>query len=347
MKGLIVDQEGKLSIRELSKPKISEYQALVKVLSCGVCNGTDLKLIHRNFKNFDTYPAVLGHEGVGKVVELGSKVKGFQLGDHVLLPFLEGMTDGYHSGWGAYAEYAVVNDWKAMAECGKGFGTAEFSEGPYAQQVVPQSIDPVDASMIVTFREVLSATKRFGFTANSSVVIFGAGPVGLCFTKFSKLLGLGPVIVFDILDEKLKEATCMGADFVFNSTVVDVKEEVLKICPEGVDFSVDAVGINQLINQSMELVKYNGKICCYGISPKLGMELDWSRAPYNWTLQFVQWPSKQEEAEAHTQVINWIEMGVIRPKDFISDVIPFEQIIDAFKMVEEKQAKKKIIISFE
>jgi len=212
--------------------------------------------------------------------------------------------------------------------------------------VVPKDINPIGAAMIVTFREVLSAMKRFGFKENNSLVVFGAGPVGLCFTKFAKLLGLGPVIVFDIVEEKLSEAASMGADYTFNSLSNNVKEEVRNICPEGVDFVVDAVGINQLINQGMELVKNNGKICCYGISPKLGVELDWSKAPYNWSLQFIQWPSKLEESEANTQIINWIRMGVLNPDDFISDVIDFEKILDAFKMVEERKAKKKIVIKF-
>ncbi len=346
MKSLVVDKNGSLSIEEVPVPKFTDYQVLVKMESCGVCNGTDMKLIHRNFKGFDTYPAILGHEGVGRVVEKGSKVKSFEIGDSVLLPFLEGMTEKYYSGWGAYSEFAVVGDWKAMASEGKGPGTPEFSEAYYAQQIVPKDINPVSAAMIVTFREVLSACKRFGFKENSSLVVFGAGPVGLCFTKFAKLMGLGPVIVFDIIDEKLQEAAAMGADYVFNSLRVNVKEEVGKICGEGADFVVDAVGVNQLINQAMELIKYNGKICGYGISPKLSMELDWSKAPYNWSLQFLQWPSKLEESEAHTQIISWIRMGVINPDDFISDIIEFDNILEAFKMVEDRKAKKKIVIKF-
>ncbi len=346
MKSLVVDKNGKLSMEDVPVPKYNEFQVLVKMESCGVCNGTDLKLIHGDFKGFDTYPAVLGHEGVGRVVEKGSKVKSFEIGDSILLPFLEGKTGEYHSGWGAYSEYAVIGDWKAMVEGGKGPGTPDFFEAYYAQQVVPKDINPISASMIVTFREVLSAMKRFGFGENNSLVVFGAGPVGLSFTKFAKLLGLGPIIVFDIVEEKLQEAVSMGADHVFDSQQVDVKEEVRKICPDGVDFVVDAVGINQLINQAMELVKYNGKICCYGISPKLNMELDWSKAPYNWSLQFIQWPSKLEEAKAHIQIINWIRLGVLDPDDFISDVIEFDKVIDAFKMVEERKAKKKIVIKF-
>ena len=346
MKSLAVDKNGKLSIVEIPIPKYGEHQALVKMESCGVCNGTDMKLIHGNFKGYGDYPAILGHEGVGRVVELGSKVRSFKKGDCVLLPFLEGMTEGYHSAWGAYSEYAVVGDARAMAEDGKGPGTPGFSEAYYAQQVVPESISPVSAAMIVTFREVLSAARRFGFKENSSLVVFGAGPVGLCFTRFASILGMGPITVFDIVDAKLKEATAMGADHVFNSNSVNIKEEIGRIYGDGVDFVLDAVGINQLINQAMELVKYNGKICCYGISPKLDMQLDWSKAPYNWTLQFIQWPLKLEEAEAHRQVINWIEAGIINPDDFISDVVKFENIIDAFKMVEERKALKKIVIKF-
>lgn len=346
MKSLAVDKNGTLSVVEIPVPKYSDYHVLVRMESCGICNGTDLKIIHRAFKNFDTYPSLLGHEGVGRVVEKGRYVKSFKVGDVIMAPYLEGMSGEYYSGWGAFSEYAVVGDWKAMAEDGKGPGTPEFSDLYYPQQIVPEDINPVSASMILTFREVLSAVKRFGFTANSSLVIFGAGPVGLSFIKFSKLLGLDPVIVFDVVDEKLQDALHMGADYVFNSQKVDVKKEVRSICKDGVDFAVDAVGVNQLINQSMELVKFNGKICCYGISPKLNMELDWSKAPYNWTLQFVQWPSKSEEAEAHTQIVNWIRMGVLNPDDFISDIFEFDRILDAFKLVEEKKARKKVVIKF-
>jgi len=349
MRTLVVDTHHDLSIREVSMPKYNECQALVKMQSCGVCNGTDLKLIHGNFKNFNTYPATLGHEGVGKVVEVGTKVKTIKAGDIVLLPFVEEKLDDVYSGWGSYSEYAVVGDAEAYIANGMGPGTPEFSEVYFAQTVIKpeDKVDPVEASMIVTFREVLSAIRRFQFQPNESVLVFGAGPVGLCFTKFSKLLGLKTVITTDIDDEKVAFAKTMGADYAFNSRIIDINAEVKKLFPEGIDYVVDAVGINELINQAMEVIKYNGKICCYGISPQLGMTLNWSKAPYNWTIQFVQWPSKKEEAEAHAQVMAWINLGVLKPKDFISDVFDFDHIIDVFKLVEKpKSGTKKIVIKY-
>lgn len=345
MKALTVDKQGKLAFAEISKPTYNEYQALVRMRSCGVCNGTDTKIIHGTFKNFDTYPAVLGHEGVGEVVECGSKVCGMKPGDLVLLPFLEETIDGYYSGWGAFSEYAVVGDVKAYEADGKQVP----SEGYYAQTVLSpdDKVDAVSASMIITFREVLSAIRRFGFETNHNVVIFGAGPVGLCFTKFCKLLGLSNVITIDIDDEKVAVAKKMGADIVFNSTKVDVNKEIRTLFPDGVDYVVDAVGINALINQAMELVSYNGKICCYGISPKLQMELDWSKAPYNWSLNFVQWPSKKEEADAHSQIMAWINCGVLDPMDFISHVFPFERAMEAFEKIERRDTDiKKMVVEF-
>ena len=349
MKSLVVDENGALEFRELQMPQYGECQALVRMLSCGVCNGTDTKIIHRNFKNFDTYPASLGHEGVGEVVEVGAKCVSLKVGDRVLLPFLEEATDGVTPGWGAFSEYAVVGDAQAYIQNGMGPGTSHFSEGYFAQTVLKPTdkVDAVGASMIVTFREVLSAIRRFGLQPNKNVLIFGAGPVGLCFTRFCKLLGLNTVITVDVIDEKVALAKEMGADHAFNSKTVEINAKVRELFPEGLDYAVDAVGVNALINQAMELIKYNGKICCYGISPKLGMDLDWSKAPYNWSLDFVQWPSKLEEAEAHNQIMAWINAGLLDPHAFISHVFDFKDAKKPFALIEAHDPSiKKMVVKF-
>lgn len=349
MKALTVDAQGVLSVQEFPIPSYGPCQALVKMRSCGVCGGTDMKLIHHTFKDFDTYPAILGHEGVGEVVAIGEKVENLHKGDLVLLPFLEEKIGEYTPGWGAYSEYAVVGDAQAYIRCGMGPGTPQWSEGYLAQTVLSQKdhVDVVGAAMIITFREVLSAIRRFGLRPNQNIVVMGAGPVGLCFTRFLKLLGMKTVITTDVLDEKVKTARKMGADYAFNSANCDVAKEVRTLFPDGVDAVVDAVGINALLNQAMEMICYNGKICGYGISPQLSMNLDWSNAPYNWNLHFVQWPSKAEEAQAHEQIMAWINLGVLNPRDFISDIIPFSRVIDAFELIEKRlPATKKIVIEF-
>lgn len=344
MKTLVVNKDGSLEIREVAKPSITSKQALVKMVSCGICNGTDAKIIHRAFKGIglEQYPLVLGHEGVGEVVELGSEVTSYHIGDKVLLPFLDADPDTMGelgSAWGAFSEYAVVNDTAA-------FGSAGAPECAYAQTVLPDWIDAVDGAMIVTLREVLSSIKRFGIGANNSVAIFGCGPVGLTFIRFMSLLGVHPIIAFDVKDEKIEEALRMGADYAFNSKKSDPKTEILQICSGGVQFVLDAVGMLSLINQSMEFICDQGKMCCYGISPKSSMEINWEKAPYNWQLQFQQFPNKIEEGEATNQILAWIRTGVIDLKDYISDYFKWDEILHAFEKLEKREISKKGIVAF-
>ena len=349
MKTLVVDNQGKLSFAEVPVPECGEYQALVKTVACGICNGTDMKLIHGQFKGYDyehDYPMMLGHEAVGRVVSVGSKVCSYKEGDYVLLPFADPAGE-YHSAWGAYSEYGIVNDVKALVRDGIAENNALFPECAWAQTVLPPEIDPVDAAMIITLREVLSSIKTFGIKANQSVAIFGCGPVGTTFIKFMSLLGVHPIIAFDIDEKKMAVAKANGADYAFNSKTDDVRAVVRDICPEGVDYVLDAVGMLGLINQGMELIKNRGKICCYGISPKCQMELDWSKAPYNWNLCFQQFPSKKEEGEATNQILAWLRAGAISLKDFISDYVAFEDVIEAFEKVQRREIALKCIVRYE
>ncbi len=347
MRALVVENDGRLGIRDFPIPLPNDYQVLVRMISCGICNGTDLKLINRKLMGFDTYPAILGHEGVGTVVKKGKKVVSFEIGDNIIKPRLYEPIDGYYPGFGGFSEYGLVNDLKALAKDGIRPGTKVFSESEAdcTRQIIPPDFDPISSAMINTFCEVLSAFRNFGFQAGESIVIFGCGAVGQTFTRFASISGLSPIIVCDIKEPKLKTAQAMGADNTINSKEEDVKKRVLEICPKGVDYVVDAVGCTGIINQGMKLIKFNGKICVYGISTDLHMQLDWSRGPHNWSLQFIQLPTYKDEAEALSQVIDWIKNGVLVQEDFITDVVDFDDVIDAFDLVMRGKAGK-IIVKF-
>lgn len=343
MKTLIVERDGSLAVKEVSMPEYNDCQALVKTISCGICNGTDAKLIHRSFKGFgaDKYPLTLGHEAVGRIVAIGNKVTTYRVGDIVLLPFA-GPMDGYESGWGGYSEYGVV--------CDPNWDEAAYGPVPecaFAQTVLEPAVDPVKGAMIITLREVLSSIKRFGMQPGDPVVVFGCGPVGLTFIRFMHLLGIGPVFALDIVEEKLQDAIQNGADYAFSSKDDTYRAKVREVCPEGVPFVLDAVGVSAIINLAMGLLCDQGKMCCYGISANLSTTVDWTDAPYNWSLQFQQFPSKREEGEAHAQVMQWLHNGDISLDDFISDIFDFSDILGAFELLEQRKIAKKGIIRYE
>ena len=343
MKTVVVAKDGKVTVEELNKPKYNEYQALVKTIACGIC-GTDVKLLHRTFKGFpeSVYPIMLGHEGVGEVVELGAKVKSFKLGDKVLLPFVDPDPEnlpGLGSGWGAMSEYAVVCDPEAPWPDGA-------PDCAFAQTVLDDDLDPVDAVMLVTFREVLASIRFFGIQPQDSVVVFGCGPVGLTFIKFMSLLGVKNLIACDISPEKLAQAEAYGATHLINSKEQDVKAEVRKIFPEGVDYVLDAAGSPAIVNQGMHLIRDRGAVLCYGVPEKEEITIDFSPADYNFRDIYQQMPRKREEGAAHAQVMEWIRSGQLNIKDFISDYFTLDQAVEALDRLLDRKIMKKGIIKF-
>lgn len=345
MKALVVDRNSQLSMMELTRPRFQENQALVRMLACGVCNGTDGKLIHHHFKGIgaEQYPLMLGHEGVGEVIETGSAVRGLKIGDRVLLPF-NGAIDGIQSAWGAFAEYAVVTDAEAIRQ--QPGASPDLIGLAEAQTVLPDSIDPVDAVMIITFREVLSSIQKFGIGPDDTVVVFGCGPVGLTFIRLLSLSGVYKIVAVANRDDRIPAAQAMGARLAINGSTEDVAQVVRTHFPDGASHVIDAVGSSGIINQAMPLLKDHGKICCYGISSNTAAQIDWSLAPYNWALVFQQFPAKAEEASVHGQVLDWMKIGKLDARAFISDVIPFERCLDAFQLLEEKKINKKCVITF-
>ena len=343
MKTVIVDQNGKLSMAEVGLPRLEPWQARTRTIANGIC-GTDVTLIKGKFKGveLDSYPVMLGHENVGEVVEVGADVKTFRVGDRVILPFVDEDRENvgpYGSAWGAMCQYCVVNDPAALPQ-------GVESEVAPAQRVLPEDIDPVDAVMLVTFREVLSAVRHFGIGPGDPVVVIGAGPVGLTFLKMCKLTGAGPVIAVVRNEEKARNARETGADVVLNSRETDVEAEVRRLVPGGVPYVIDAVGSQDVINQAMGLICDRGMLCCYGVPKQQELHIDFSKADYNWILNFQQMPRKDEEAAVHDELLAWIREGKLNLKDFISDYYPFDRAVQAYQDAVDHKIQKKAIVVF-
>ena len=342
MKTLIVKEDKSLAIGEVPKPEITEYEALVKMIACGICNGTDAKIIEGKFKGLEKYPLMLGHEGVGRVEAVGEKVTNYKIGDIVLLPFANDSRDAHTSGWGAFSEYATVYD----AAVGAAAGLIDDTHFSWGQSIVPTDIDATDAAMVITLREVLASIRTFGITADSCVVVYGCGPVGVTFTKFMHLLGVKELVVVDRLAQKREIALENGACAYLNGAEVDVVAEIRAKYPNGVDFVIDAVGHESIVNEGLKLIRDRGEVCVYGVPATTKLNLDFHDAPYNWKVVFQQMPSKFEEGEAHEQVLEWLRNGDVVLKDYISHYMNFDDVLVAFEMLERREIPLKCIVTF-
>ena len=196
MKSVIATAPGVVEIREIDMPVITPYQALVKTEMVALCNATDSKLIAGHFPGADQFPMALGHENVGIVIEVGSKVRNFKVGDRVIGGLNASFTTpGLNSAWGGFCEYVVVNDFEVLQE--EGLATPEQGcwDSFEIQNAIPADIQPEEAVIACTWREIVGAFKDFRLEPGKKVMVFGAGPVGLSFVKLGKLFGLGQVAV--------------------------------------------------------------------------------------------------------------------------------------------------------
>ncbi|KOS62872.1 MULTISPECIES: zinc-binding dehydrogenase [Lysinibacillus] len=344
MKTLIVNAESELFLKEVPMPTITTKQALVKTLACGIC-GTDATIIKGGFKGFkaSSYPIMLGHEAVGRVEKIGAEVVSYKEGDIVILPFAPTvhLDDGtiVTSGWGAFSEFGVIDDQQAH-------GDDECSEVAYAQQVLPANLLIEEAPILVTLREVYSTIQYFDIKKGATVLVYGSGPVALAFIKLMQLSGIESIAVVVRNGAKEELMRKFGVATIINTENGTVKEQIQKIYPNGVEYVLDAVGNERILNEGLTLLKDRGELLCYGVPKGNQLYLDYEEAPGNWKINFQQMPYKNEEGACHEKVLQWIDEGRLVLRDFLSDVYSFENIMQALEDYLSGKTERKVVIVY-
>ncbi len=191
MKAAVVIKPGVLEVQDVPAPIPGEYDALCEILYGATCTGTDLHLIDGVFPWPPAYPAILGHESVGRVVEVGRGVRNFQVGDLVTRvgspPLPQANLDVC---WGGFSEFGIAGDHWEMRRAGL---PPEKWSGNRVNQVVPPGIDPRAATMIITWRETFSYLMRMGLGNGASLLVVGSGGNGLSFLAHAANLGAAPI----------------------------------------------------------------------------------------------------------------------------------------------------------
>jgi 2-desacetyl-2-hydroxyethyl bacteriochlorophyllide A dehydrogenase len=340
----VVRRFGEIKAEEVPMPTIGEYDALVKIIACAFCNGTDSHIIEGTLPFVSPLPLILGHESVGRVVEIGAKVRNYKIGDVVFRPSVvyKGIPDAPNICWGGFAEYGIVNDNKAFAEDSSGHPISDIKT---MQQIIPEGIDPVEATTLITVKETLSSLLIANFKANQTLLIFGSGPVGMSFALCGRMLGASKVVIVGRRAERLKQTLAFGVDDVINSSTDDVIQKSRELTKgKGFDLVVDAVGDYDLINLAVKCVTHKGIVGQYGVPivPKERFQqfhLDFRGTPGNWSLSFL----NPDEPSTHDIVCGWVKHGLISMKSFITEVMPLKEIDRAYEMVKDRNAIKVIL----
>lgn len=339
MRTVVVTEPGKVEVVDMPAPTPGPYQALVKTKVACLCNATDGKLVAGHFPGVEDYPLVLGHESAGVVEAVGEKVTTFKVGQNAIGGLLFSFADEkYATGWGGFCEYTLLNDHDAMVTDGVADEEHGWFEVAEIQRPVDDDIPLAEAVLLCTWREVYGGFGDFRLEPGQDILIFGAGPVGLSFVKFGKLLGLGNIGVVEPLEWKRQKAIEMGADAIYEPG----SPEIDKLAGS-LDAVIDAVGRPGIINAALPLVKLGGSICVYGVIAEEEFPLQKGKGPYNFNLFIHQWPTRRLEKEAQGPLCDWIRQGKLSASEYLTHEFPIEQIAKAMDVVAKGEAIKVIL----
>jgi L-iditol 2-dehydrogenase len=335
MKAVAATAPGKVEIVEIPLPEPLDYECLVKVRACGLCNGTDLKIIDDEVSTTPVkYPVILGHEGVGEVVQVGKKVKNIRVGEVYLNPggrIMPGTP--FTSMWTNMAEYGVLADTKVMDELG--------IDGPRygGSLLIPPEIDPVDGGVILTLKECLSAIRNFGFQKGQAVLVYGDGPVGLALVNFLRREGASWIGCAGHRPQRLEWiAGRSQPDLLINSHRESVPE---RLAGRRVDLVIDAVGSTAVIREASHLLVPGGRVGVLGVIKNKDASLSLLDLANHSSVHMLNWPYR--EHATHEEIVGLILKGAIRPKDYYSHVMPMNEAPQAVQMIKTRQAFKVVL----
>ena len=261
-----------LLVEDIEVPDPGQNQVLVKVRYSGLC-GSQIGEID-GAKGPDKFlPHLLGHEGAGVVLKTGAGVQTVKEGDHVVLHWRKGL--GLES-------KPPVYQWRGKA-LNAGWVTtfnelAVVSENRVTR--IPNDFDLKLASLlgcaVITGLGIVANDAKV--KSGESVVVFGAGGMGLNVIQAAKVAGASPIVVVDLLDSKLALAKTFGADVVVNSRNEDAREAVARALPKGADVVVDNTGLSPVIELAYELTAPQGRTILVGV-PKAGSRVSIDTMP--------------------------------------------------------------------
>lgn len=264
MKAVVVNQEGNgvEVIDNASVPSVGYGQALVKVECCGVCH-TDL---HVAAGDFGKVPGrILGHEGIGEVVEVGEGVTSLKVGDRTSIAW-------FFKGCG-HCEYCTTGRETLCRSVENGGytvdgGMAEYCVVPADYAVkVPDGLNSAEASSITCAGvTVYKAIKESHVAPGEWIVIYGAGGLGNLAVQYAKRVFNAKVIAVDINNDKLALAKESGADLVINSLETKNVTDVIKEKTDGGAHGAVVVAVAKIaFNQAIDSVRAGGSVVCVAL----------------------------------------------------------------------------------
>jgi len=310
-----------LRMVESPVPTIEPDEILVKVRACGICPTEIRKFTVPNYKPIP-FPVNPGHEWTGDVVQVGSRVEGFEVGWRVVA-----------EGEGGYAEYAKIT----------------ASNLKYTQRL-PENVSYEEGTFVEPLADCLHAVRERATTiAGERVVVVGAGPMGLGIVAVAARSGAN-VMAVEPIDRRRALALEFGAEVVIDPNSESVDDAVLDWTGgRRADVCMATVGIPKVMESCIKLVGERGRVVLFGgggAGQTITIDPNWIH--YN-EISVIgsEWigVGGKEEKDLYRIATEWISDGKVPVNRLISHRFPMSEIHEAYKAIMAGETLKVILLT--
>jgi L-iditol 2-dehydrogenase len=275
MKALVLKEYKKLSYEDVPQPQPGPDEVLVAVKACGIC-GSDVHGMDGSTGRRRP-PIIMGHEAAGVIAGAGAAVKGWATGDRVTFD------STIYCGYCEFCRSGSIN----LCENRRVLGVSceDYRQhGAFAEYVVvpqrilyrlPDTLRFEQAALVEPFAIALHAARRSPPKLNDTVVVIGAGMIGVALVQALSQAGCGRLIAVDMVDDRLERAAQLGATHVLNSAKQDALKEILALTGgKGADLCFEAVGVSATVDLALRCLQKGGAATLVGnVAPKIDFPL--------------------------------------------------------------------------
>jgi L-iditol 2-dehydrogenase len=340
MKKAVMRGPGKLEIVELDMPQCPEGGVIVKVKSCAVC-GTDVEN-YLHGQRMSQLPPDLGHELTGEITEVDSTVKTFAVGDRVAL------NQSVPCGECTDCENGYENLCDHTTRVGGGFG--EYIAIPAAAVQSGNLLKMPDA---LSFRAgthaealaaVVNCAEVMDIKLGDTVLVIGAGAVGILHCQLAKTAGAIKVILSDVNQERLDMALELSrADMTINSAEVDLEESIKELTAgQGIDKIIVACSSGAAQEQAIRVVAKRGYVCMFGFTHK---EWPWIKFDSNdcHYREFFVTGAFAYSRKQFKLALDLLASGAIQTDKLNTHLLPLESSVEALEAMNKGEGLKVLV----
>lgn len=339
MQAAVLVEPHEFELRERPRPTPDADEVLVAIRDVGIC-GSDVHYYeHGRIGDYVVEdPLVLGHESAGTIVEVGAAVDGLVVGDEVALEPGVPCRRCSHCRRGDYHLCESVE-----------FMATPPHDGAFTEYVVwpadfvyklPESVSTADGALCEPLSVGIHACRRGEVGAGDTVVIMGAGPIGLLAMDAARAVGATDVIVSDVVSEKLERADDRGADLTVNVTDADLASAVGTYTDgRGADVVIEASGADPSIRSTIDVVSRGGTVVLVGLAAEATVPLDVLAIIDN----ELDVRGSFRYKNTYQAAVDMLADGVVDGAGLVDFERPLEAIDDAFEQAQDPGVVKGMI----